>query len=160
MTNAVKSLPQVLEELELLANWLTQKLNIEPTIVQMKKLDIVSNLYPEYVSMLSSAKQEVAHTLPLKNVDLTPTQIASKLNEQTGRSISNREVNQALKELDLQTKNTSISGHSSQWELTEKGKKYGRVYLTTSDKNNWSGNQIKWSEEVLELLKQNLSNLT
>lgn len=91
MTNAVKSLPQVLEEVELLAEWLTQKLKVEPTIVQMKKLDIVSGLYPEYNSLLTSAKQQIANLAPQANVGLTPTQIASKLNEQTGTKTSSRD---------------------------------------------------------------------
>ena len=159
MTNAVKSLPQVLEEVELLAEWLTQKLKVEPTIVQMKKLDIVSGLYPEYNSLLTSAKQQIANLAPQANVDLTPTQIANKLSEQTGTKTSSREVNQALKELGLQKKETTSEDYSH-WQLTEEGKKYGRVYLATSVHSNWSGNQIKWGEEVVELLKQNLSRLT
>lgn len=159
MTNEVKPLPQVLEEVKLLAGWLTQEVKIDPIIAQMKMLDTVSSLYPEYGSMLTSAKQEVADSVPLKNVDLTPTQIASKLSEQTGRKISSRDVNQALKELGLQKKETTI-GDNTQWQLTEEGKKYGRAYLATSVNNNWSGNQIKWGEEVIELLKQNMSGLT
>ena len=126
MTNAVKSLPQVLEEVELLAEWLTQKLKVEPTIVQMKKLDIVSGLYPEYNSLLTSAKQQIANLAPQANVDLTPTQIANKLSEQTGTKTSSREVNQALKELGLQKKETTSQDYSH-WQLTEEGKKYGRV---------------------------------
>lgn len=159
MTNALKPLPKLLEEVELLGDWLMERLKVEPTIVQMKKLDTISCMYPEYALMLTSAKQEVAHLAPLKNVDLTPTQIASKLSEQTGRKISSREVNQALEALGLQTKEIT-SGANSQWQLTEEGKKYGRVYLATSVYNNWSGNQIKWSEGVIELLKQNLFGLT
>lgn len=155
MTNVGKPLPQVLEDVKLLAGWLTQELKIDPTIAQIKMLDTISGLYPEYGLMLTSAKQEVVHSAPLENVDLTPTQIANKLTEQTGRKISSREVNQALEELGLQKKETT-SGDNWQWQLTEKGKKYGRAYLATSPHNNWSGNQVKWREETIDLLKQKL----
>ena len=74
MTNVGKPLPQVLEEVKLLAGWLTQELKIDPIIAQMKMLDTVSGLYPEYGLMLTSVKQEVVHSAPLENVDLTPTQ--------------------------------------------------------------------------------------
>ena len=107
MTNEVKPLPQVLEEVKLLEGWLTQELKIDPIIARMKMLDTVSSLYPEYCSMLTEAKQQVANLTPLANVDLTPTQIASKLSEQTGRKISSGEVNQALKELGLHKKETT-----------------------------------------------------
>lgn len=36
MTNVIKPLAQVIEEVEVLGEWLTQKLKIEPTIVKMK----------------------------------------------------------------------------------------------------------------------------
>jgi hypothetical protein len=119
----------------------------------MTKLDTVSRLYAEYGPMLASAKPEVAHSALLANVDLTPTQIASKLSEQIGRRISNREVNLALEKLGLQKKINSSRG-KWQWELTEGGKQYARVYMATSAHSEWSGNQIKWSEAVIDLLKQ------
>ncbi|WP_414623374.1 hypothetical protein [Calothrix sp. CCY 0018] len=152
MNNTAKPLLQIIEEVKVLGEWLTQDLKIEPTIVQMKKLDIVSRFFPEYDSLFTSAKQQVAQSVPLENIELTPTQIAEKLTQETGKNISNRQVNQALEKLDLQKKENT-SGGKCQWELTEKGKKYGRVYLATSTNNNWSGNQIKWSEQIIDLLK-------
>lgn len=156
MTNVIKPLAQVIEEVEVLGEWLRQKLKIEPTIVRMKQLDTVSHLYPEYQSLFISVKQQVAQSVPLENIELTPTQIAQKLTLETGQNISNRQVNQALEKLDLQKKEKT-SGGKSNWELTEKGKKYGRVYLATSTNNNWSGNQIKWSEQIIDLLKLDFS---
>lgn len=158
MSNTVKPLPQVIEEVETLGEWFTQRLKIEPAIVKMKQLDTVSHLYPEYQSLFISVKQQVAQSIPLENIELTPTQIAEKLTLETGQNISNRQVNQALEKLDLQKKEKT-GGGKSQWELTEKGKKYGRVYLATSTNNNWSGNQIKWSEQIIDLLKLDFSLL-
>lgn len=104
-------------------------------------------------------KQQVAQSIPLENIELTPTQIAEKLTQETGKNISNRQVNQALEKLGLQKKEKTSAG-KCQWELTEEGKKYGRVYLATSTNNNWSGNQIKWSEKIIDLFKRNLSELS
>lgn len=73
--------------------------------------------------------------------------------------ISNRQVNQALERLGLQKKE-KISVGKCQWELTEEGKKYGKVYLATSTSSNWSGSQIKWSEQVIDLLKLDFSKLS
>lgn len=87
------------------------------------------------------------------NVDLTPTEIALRLSESVNSKVSNRQVNQLLQQLGLQRKLKSRQG-KSKWQLTEKGQKYGRVYLVTNANGNWSGNQIKWSEEVINLLQK------
>ena len=156
MVSEFKPLPQVLEEVEQLGDWLTHKLKVNPIIVQQKMIDTISGLFPEYGSMLTSAKQEVAHSAPLENIDLTPTQIATKLSQQTGKIISNQQVNQLLADQGLQEKLETSRG-KWEWQLTEKGKDFGNVYLATGANSDWSGNQIKWSEKVVELLKPNLS---
>ncbi|MEH1934259.1 MAG: hypothetical protein V7L14_11155 [Nostoc sp.] len=93
------------------------------------------------------------------NVDLTPTEIALRLSELLNSRISNRQINQLLEELGLQ-KHIKTRNGKSKWLLTEKGQKYGRVYLVTNTQGNWSGNQIKWSEEVINLLQRQLTRLT
>ncbi|BAZ30034.1 hypothetical protein NIES4074_24890 [Cylindrospermum sp. NIES-4074] len=95
----------------------------------------------------------------IANVDLTPTKIALRLSESVNSRVSNRQVNQLLEQLGLQKKLKSRKG-KSKWQLTEKGQKYGRVYLVTNTNGNWSGNQIKWSEEVINLLQQEPTRLT
>jgi len=89
----------------------------------------------------------------LENVDFTPSEIATKLSELAKKPISNRQVNQLLERLGLQRKFKTRKGRWK-WQLTQVGKKYGRVYFVTNTLSNWSGNQIKWSEEVINLLKQ------
>jgi hypothetical protein len=89
----------------------------------------------------------------IANVDLTPTEIALRLSESFNSKVSNRQVNQFLEQLGLQKKLKTRKGNS-QWKLTEEGQKYGRVYLVTNANGNWSGNQIKWSEEVINLLQK------
>jgi hypothetical protein len=101
------------------------------------------------------SKNKVADSALLSNVDLTPTQIATKLSQQTGKKISCIKVNDTLEKLGLQQKLKSTGG-KWQWQLTGGGKKYGRVYKVESSYSNWSGNQVKWGEEIIELLKQNL----
>ncbi|MBH8565348.1 hypothetical protein I8748_24730 [Nostoc sp. CENA67] len=95
----------------------------------------------------------------LENVDFTPSEIAMKLSELEQKPISNRQVNQLLEQLGLQRKFKSSKG-KWKWQLTQVGKKYGRVYSVTNTLRNWSGNQIKWSEEVISLIQQNWSCLT
>jgi len=87
----------------------------------------------------------------LDNIDLTPTQIAEKIAQKVGEKISARKVNQVLEKLGLQQKLKSKRG-KSQWELTEMGKKYARVYQVESRQSKWSGTQIKWSEKIIDLL--------
>jgi hypothetical protein len=101
------------------------------------------------------SKHKVADSALLSNVDLTPTQIATKLSQQTRKKISCIKVNETLEKLGLQQKLKSTGG-KWQWQLTAEGKKYGRVYKVESSYSNWSGNQVKWGEEIIELLKQNL----
>lgn len=105
------------------------------------------------------SKNKVADSALLSNVDLTPTQIATKLSQQTGKKISCIKVNDTLEKLGWQQKLKSTGG-KWQWQLTEGGKKYGRVYKVESSYSNWSGNQVKWGEEIIELLKQNLLKVT
>ena len=104
-------------------------------------------------------KNKVDRSVVLENVDLTPTQIGTKLSEETGKKISCIKVNETLEKLGLQQKLKSTGG-KWQWQLTEEGKKYGRVYKVESSYSNWSGNQVKWGEEIIELLKQNLLKVT
>ncbi|MCU0547617.1 MAG: hypothetical protein MUE44_36570 [Oscillatoriaceae cyanobacterium Prado104] len=105
------------------------------------------------------SKNKVDSSAMLENIDLIPTQIATTLTQQTGKKISCIKVNEYLAKLGLQQK-LKTRGGKSQWQLTEQGKKYGRVYQVESSYSNWSGNQVKWGEEVIELLKQNLLKLT
>jgi hypothetical protein len=95
----------------------------------------------------------------IANVDLTPTEIALRLSESFSSKVSNRQVNQLLEQLGLQKKLKTRKGRSK-WQLTQKGQKYGRVYLVTNTNGNWSGNQIKWSEEVINLLQKEPPLLT
>ena len=104
-------------------------------------------------------KNKVDRSVVLENVDLTPTQIATKLSQETGKKISCIKVNEDLAKLGLQQK-LEPRGSKRQWQLTERGKKYGRVYKVESSHSNWSGNQIKWGEEIIDLLKQNLLKVT
>ncbi|MCX5984471.1 MAG: hypothetical protein NTY89_22330 [Nostocales cyanobacterium LacPavin_0920_SED1_MAG_38_18] len=98
-------------------------------------------------------------TQNIPNVDLTPTEIALRLSKLVNSRVSNRQVNQLLEELGLQKKLKTRNG-KSKWQLTQKGQKYGRVYLVTNTQGNWSGNQIKWSEEVINLLQPESTSLT
>ncbi|EGK86913.1 hypothetical protein D0A34_20230 [Microcoleus vaginatus PCC 9802] len=56
------------------------------------------------------SKHKVADSALLSNVDLTPTQIATKLSQQTRKKISCIKVNETLEKLGLQQKLKSTGG--------------------------------------------------
>ncbi|MDJ0553030.1 MAG: hypothetical protein QNJ68_01015 [Microcoleaceae cyanobacterium MO_207.B10] len=104
---------------------------------------------------LHNMTRETKSPVLLDNIDLTPTQIAQELTEKVGEKTSARKVNQVLEKLGLQQKLKSKRG-KWQWELTEMGKKYARVYQVESRQSKWTGNQIKWSQKIIDLLAQEI----
>lgn len=104
---------------------------------------------------LNMKKENGGPSEPLENVDLTPTQIARTLKEQTGKKCSAVKINKAMEKLGLQRK-IKRRGKKWQWQLTPEGKKYGRVYQVESAYSTWTGNQIKWGEKIIDILEQNL----
>ncbi|MBB6694371.1 hypothetical protein H7B90_23525 [Cohnella xylanilytica] len=86
---------------------------------------------------------------------LTPTLIAEKTGMKSGIA-----VNKLLEELGLQyiektirkSKSTGKDKEVKTWRLTEEGKKYGEEFPFV--RNGHSGYQIKWSEDVLELIQR------
>ncbi len=95
----------------------------------------------------------------MNNIDLTPTEIALELSQKIGKKISNRKVNLALAALGFQKKR-KISKGKSRWQLSDRGKDYGRIYFVNSLNSTWSGNQIKWNEKVIDLIETNLLTIT
>lgn len=80
---------------------------------------------------------------------LTPTEIGKELEKSTGQKISGIKVNQLLKIIKLQYKVGKL------WQPTILGKGLS-VILPYSGKNNHCGFQVKWSTDIIQLLKNKL----
>lgn len=80
---------------------------------------------------------------------LTPTEIGRELEKLTGKKISGIKVNQQLQAIQLQRKVSTV------WEPTILGKGLS-VILPYTGNNNHSGFQLKWSTDVIHLLKDKI----
>ncbi|MDZ8031998.1 MULTISPECIES: hypothetical protein [unclassified Nostoc] len=80
---------------------------------------------------------------------LNPTEIGRELEKITGNKISGMQVNRLLQAIQLQCKVANV------WEPTILGQRLS-VILPYTGKNNHSGFQLKWSTDVIELLKRHL----
>lgn len=91
--------------------------------------------------------------LPISQVTqtqfLTPTEIAQELEKQTGKRMSAIAINKLLADQKLQRKVSNL------WEPTVLGKKLS-VLLPYIGKNNHAGFQLKWSSDVIDLLKNHI----
>ncbi len=77
---------------------------------------------------------------------LTPTEIAQELEKLTGKRMSAIKINKLLADLKLQRKVSNL------WEPTILGKGLS-VLLPYIGQNNHAGFQLKWSSDVIDLLK-------
>ncbi|BAZ54285.1 hypothetical protein NIES4103_69700 (plasmid) [Nostoc sp. NIES-4103] len=80
---------------------------------------------------------------------LTPTEIGRELEKLTGKKVSAIKVNQLLQEIQLQHKIGNV------WEPTILGKELS-VILPYTGKNNHCGFQVKWSTDIIDLLKNKI----
>ena len=114
---------------------------------------------PEEQALLEPAQKLIGATHSSETQYLIPTEIAQKLSELWGCAVKSAQVNTWLFEIGLQYKlyRESKSNPGTQkwkWDLTEEGKKYGRIYLAANAASNWSGGQPQWSQTVIELIVQ------
>ena len=142
-------------KIEILAQWL-EKHNIHIVIKDQAKLNALLKACPEDAPIIEVFKGLLESIAPQSQQDLTPTQLAEQLTAALGCQIKATDVNQTLESLELQYK--LESGKRWRWDLTEKGKEFGKVYLVTGERNQWSGGQLKWSPAVIELLLPLLRN--
>lgn len=119
-------------------------MGIDPVLLRQVKLDTVAKYNPELKDMAELGKKLLGAENPLLSVGLTPTQLGAKLDP----PLSARQVNAKLEDLGLQYRD--CSGKKPIWQLTDAGHEYGQVYLATKDQ--WSGAQIHWQVQVLDLL--------
>jgi len=142
-------------KIEILAQWL-ERHNIHLLVQDQAKLNALVKASPEDAPIIDVFKRVLESIVPQQQQDLNPTQLAEKLTEQLGRKISAHKVNQALEELGLQYK--LFSGEDWRWDLTDKGKEFGKIYLVTGKPNQWSGGQLKWNPDLVNLLVPHLAD--
>lgn len=130
-----------------------KQVGVESAIADSLVLDAVASQFPELKGMTETGKRLLSAQAPLESVGLTPTEIGERLEP----SVNAKVVNSALEILGLQEKGTRQSTKTGKdkhfWQLTEKGKRYGHVYLATGG-NNWSGGQIRWQESVIPVIQE------
>lgn len=80
---------------------------------------------------------------------LNPTEIGKELEKLTGKKISGTKVNKLLQAMQLQHKVGNV------WETTILGKGLSLILPYTGN-NNHSGFQLKWSTDVIHLLKDKI----
>ena len=136
-----------LSKSQTIADTILERLGINKTIQAQYMVNAMIQACPEDQALLQPAKALLLAAAPQEAQDLTPTELAAQLGEGYGA----RQVNTLLAEVGLQAKIND--GKRNIWQLTERGKEYGQVYLATGDSNQWSGGQIRWNPKVLGLLK-------
>lgn len=145
-------------EAEAIVDWFEQSLGIDKTVGDLMKVDMVAKQLPHHKAVFEQAKRLLSAKAPLDSVGLTPTEIGERLES----PVNAKTINSVLEALGLQEKGTRQSTKTGKdkhfWQVTEKGKQYGRVYLTTGN-NNWSGGQIRWQESVVPLIQEYLTDL-
>jgi len=142
-------------KIEILAQWL-DKHNVHLIIKDQAKLNALAKACPEDEPIIDVFKRVLESIAPQQSQDLSPTQLAESLTEQLGRKISAQKVNLILEELDFQYK--LFNGDDWRWDLTDKGKEFGKIYLVTGKGNQWSGGQLKWSPDVINLILPHLGD--
>ena len=86
---------------------------------------------------------------PTQTQFLTPTEIGQELGKLTGKPMSPNKVNKLLEALNLQRK------VGNKWEPTKLGRGLCTM-LPYIGKNNHAGYQVKWSTDVIVLLKDQI----
>ncbi|RCJ22237.1 hypothetical protein A6770_30080 [Nostoc minutum NIES-26] len=82
---------------------------------------------------------------------LTPTEIGRELEKLTSKKMSGMQVNRILQEIKLQRKVANV------WEPTILGRGLS-IILPYTGKNNYSGFQVKWSTDVIGLIKYHIES--
>ncbi len=131
-----------------LAVWL-QDAGLDESAIAHWKFNALARKFPDLADVIEDAKKLISSGVPLPEVGMTATEVASRLSEDLERKIQPAFVNQALVELGLQVR---PENGKRIWQLTQAGTEYGFSRLATSKTNDWSGPQVTWRESVIPLL--------
>ncbi len=137
-----------MESLNTLAVWLKEA-GLDESAIAHWKFNALARKFPDLADIIEDAKKLISSGVPLPEVGMTATELASRVSEDLERKIKPAQVNFALVELGLQER---PENGKRIWQLTEAGNEYGFSRLATSRTNDWSGPQVTWRESVIPLL--------
>ncbi len=154
--NAISELESAEKQLDI-AERMMGAMNIDPSLIMQAKLQAAKRLFPAATPMLDVGIKAISSSAPIEAIELNSTQIG----EQFSPVIKPKDINLILQEMGLIYKQERKSTKNPErtkyfWQITEEGKKYGRVYLKTSNSSDWSDGQILWSPSVVNVIKQHL----
>lgn len=142
------SIATAMESINTLSVWL-QDAGLDESAIAHWKFNALARKFPDLADIIEDAKKLISSNVPLPEVGMTATEVASKLSEDLGKKIKPAQVNEALVELGLQVR---PENGKRIWQLTQAGTEYGFSRLATSKTNDWSGLQVTWRESVIPLL--------
>ena len=144
-----------MESINALAVWLKDA-GLDESAIAHWKFNALAKKFPDLADIIEDAKKLISSNVPLPEVGMTATELASRLSEDLDRKIKPAQVNEALVELGLQVR---PENGKRIWQLTEAGTSYGFSRLATSKTNDWSGPQVTWRESVIPLLIEYFESL-
>jgi hypothetical protein len=140
-----EAIATAMESLNTLSVWL-QDAGLDESAIAHWKFNALARKFPDLADIIEDAKKLISSGVPLLEVGMTATELASRLSEDLDRKIKPAQVNQALVELGLQVR---PENGKRIWQLTQAGTEYGFSRLATSKTNDWSGPQVTWRESVI-----------
>lgn len=134
-----------IQVMDAISGWLTEA-GVDTAIASMWKLQQLGRRHPELKPETESAKQLIGGSNATESQYLTPTELGDRV------GMTAREVNAALASAGLQKQIEHAKGRKK-WDLTDEGKQYGIVFLASGQNSRWSGGQIKWLPNVVDVLR-------
>lgn len=136
------------EGLNLISKWMEEG-GMTKLAIASWKLNILASKFPALADAAADAQKFLAQSDTTSPTGMIASQVAQKVSQQLGRSVTAAQVNMALHELGIQE---WTKPGSRERKLTEKGSEYGRAMLATSKTNAWSGAQLRWFDNVVPVL--------
>lgn len=136
------------EGLSLISKWM-EEAGVNKEVIASWKLNVLSSRFPTLADAAADAQKLLAESDTASPTGMIASQVAKKVSEQLGRSVTAAQVNTALHELGIQE---WAKPGSRERKLTEKGVQYGRAMLATSKTNAWSGAQLRWFDKVVPIV--------
>jgi hypothetical protein len=118
---------------------------IDPMIARQAGLNSMRSFCPQLEPAIAECQKILSAISPSEEQWLTPTELGELV------GMKARAMNTRLEDAGLQVRKQKDNGKSF-WDLTESGKRYGKVFLATSTNNDWSGGQVRWVRSVLDVL--------
>jgi phage anti-repressor protein len=124
---------------------------IDPAIATLIGLKYIERQLPQLKPEVEESRELIGKHHASDSHYLTPTE----LGQQTGKKA--KDINIALELAGFQVKKSD--GKHTRWDLTDTGKNYGKVFLAAAQTSRWSGGQVKWKPDVLQILGLEVSHV-